>query len=66
MTDSAQGEFITVQEAAEILGWSTTTMHRRIADGTLPVAQKLSGRTGAYIFRRSDVEEIAATTEASA
>lgn len=50
-------DWINVAEAAGILNLSVRAVQHRIAAGSLP-AQKLPGRTGAYILARSDVERV--------
>lgn len=49
-------DLIGAAEAAEILGVSVATINRMAANGTLPTAAKLHGRTGAHIFNRATVE----------
>lgn len=46
-------------EAATILGWSRAKVKREAMNGSLPVAQKMPGDTGAYLFHRSTVDIIA-------
>lgn len=48
-------EWIGVSEAATILHLSVRAVQHRIATGSLP-AQKMPGRTGAYLLKREDVE----------
>jgi excisionase family DNA binding protein len=50
------GELITTAEAAPILGLTVATVNKRAAAGRLPVAHKLPGLTGAYLFRRDEIE----------
>ncbi|WP_293784171.1 helix-turn-helix domain-containing protein [uncultured Aeromicrobium sp.] len=47
-------DLINVAEAAAILNLSPRAVQHRIANGSLP-AQKLPGRTGAYVLKREDV-----------
>lgn len=50
-------DLVTSPQAAQILGVSARTV-QRMADADenpLPVAQKLPGKNGAYLFRRADV-----------
>lgn len=54
------GELITTAQAAEILRYTVAWVNKQAATGRLPVAQKLPGLTGAYLFRRDDIERIAA------
>lgn len=52
---------ITSREALELLGLShPSTISRYVALGKLTPSRKLPGRTGAYLFRRSDVEALIA------
>lgn len=53
-------DLVTSPQAANILGKSARTIQRMADDGTLPVAQKLPGPNGAYLFRRSDVAALLA------
>lgn len=52
-------------EAAELLGWSRTRVKIAAQAGQLPIAGKLPGETGAYLFHRSVIEHLAATEAAS-
>lgn len=56
MTD----ELISAQDAERLLKKDRRTIHRWAASGKLPVAHKLPGDTGAFLFRRSDVEALKA------
>lgn len=53
-------ELIGAGQAAHLLGISRNTLTRRIEDGTIPTLGKLPGKNGALVFRRSDVERLAA------
>lgn len=46
---------IATAETAELLGVSVRTVHRMVAQGMLPPAGKLPGRTGSYLFDEGDV-----------
>lgn len=46
-------------EAARILGTTERTVQRKANTGAIPIAAKIPGRTGAYLFERADVEAIA-------
>ncbi len=46
---------MTAQQVAELMKVSLRTIHRMAEDGRLPIAQKLPGGTGAYLFDRADV-----------
>lgn len=56
----AQGtdELVGANEAAEILCVASRTVRRLVGAGELATARKLPGRTGAYLFRRADVEAL--------
>lgn len=45
-------------EAADILGWSIAKVKREAKSGRLPIALKMAGETGAYLFHRSTVDLI--------
>lgn len=55
-----QPALIGTRQAAEILGVPRTTLASRLAAGTIAPAIKLPGRTGAFLFDRSYIEQIAA------
>ena len=59
-------EFLTSPEAGRILGKSARTVIRLAEAGKLPVAQKLPGPNGAFLFRRSDVESLLRSGQGSA
>jgi hypothetical protein len=46
---------LTSPQAGLILGKSARTVQRMADAGLIPVAQKLPGPNGAYLFRESDV-----------
>lgn len=52
-------ELLTSPEAGRILGKSARTIQRMADAGEIPVAQKLPGPNGAYLFRREDLEALA-------
>ena len=47
---------LTSPQAGALLGKSARTVQRMAENGDLPVAQKLDGPNGAYLFRRADIE----------
>lgn len=51
-------ELITTAKAGALIGRSARTVIRLAEAGVLPVAQKLPGINGAYLFRRLDVESL--------
>lgn len=63
-----QGEdLITTAEVAELLRITVAWANKQAKRGLLPVAQKLPGATGAYLFRREDIDaEIERRTGAAA
>lgn len=59
MTDP--GELLTSTQAAAILGVSARTIQRRVKAGLLvPAARVPAGHHGTYLFRRADIEALAA------
>lgn len=50
-------DLVGTAEAAQILGIERSTLSRWIQLGHLAPAQKLPGKTGAHLFRRSDLEQ---------
>jgi hypothetical protein len=58
-------DFITSAQAAEILHYTVAWVNKQASTGRLPVAQKLPGLTGAYLFRRDEIEQIAAERAAA-
>ena len=59
-------DLISAAQAANLLGCSVATVHRRVADGDLVEAVKLEGLRGARLFRRSDVLALAEQTTGAA
>lgn len=58
-------DLISSQEALEILGVVLSTLTRWAADGKITPALKMPGSSGAYLWRRSDVVQLAADRAAS-
>ena len=56
MTDMETADLISTTEAADLLGLERSTVIRWIRERRIEPAMKISGLTGAYLFRRSDVE----------
>lgn len=54
--DQPSDELITAPEAGQILDCSGRTVVRKAERGDIPIAQKLPGPNGAYLFRRADIE----------
>lgn len=52
-------ELVGTREAAEIGGVTQRTVARWVETGKLTPYAKIPGRTGAYLFRREDVEALA-------
>lgn len=51
---------VTTREALAILGYSQpSTISKWVRDGKLTPTRKLPGRTGAFLFKRSEVEALA-------
>lgn len=55
-------DLISTAEAAELAGVNIATINRLAASGKLPTAHKLPGRTGARLYRRSDIEALGAAS----
>ncbi len=53
-------ELITTAQAGRLIGKSARTVIRLGESGALPIAQKLPGPNGAFLFHRTDVEALAA------
>ena len=51
-------DLISVAEVAERTKVDRRTVHRWVESGRLVPALKIPGKTGAYLFRRSDVEAL--------
>ena len=49
-------ELLTTAQVSELTGLSVTHINRMALDGRLPIAQKLPGRTGAYLFDRAAIQ----------
>lgn len=54
------GELVGSAEAAKILDKHVRTVHRFTDLGVLKPAMRYPGKTGGYLFRRADVEALAA------
>ncbi|QXU55215.1 helix-turn-helix domain-containing protein [Rhodococcus sp. LW-XY12] len=54
-------DVIGAKEAEQMLGVPTSTFHRWIRTGRIVPAGRLTGRRGAYLFNRSEIEQLAAT-----
>jgi excisionase family DNA binding protein len=52
--------FIGAAESCQLLDCHAATLGRWVKNGTIAPAHKLPGKNGAYLFRRADVEELAA------
>lgn len=56
-----QPALISTREAAALLGLkNVSTVTRMVKEGRLAAAMKMPGLTGALLFRREDIEELAA------
>lgn len=66
VTNPDPEEFILSSEVGVILRKSPRTVARLAESGEIPYVRKLPGPNGAYLFKRSDVEKLAAErTEAA-
>lgn len=63
-SESPDDEIVAL-EVCGILGIDRSTLIRRVQAGRLIPTRKLPGRTGAYLFRRSDVMAAAAQKASS-
>lgn len=52
-------DLLTTAETADLFGKSVPTINRWAASGRIPVAQKLGGRRGAYLFDRVVIQDLA-------
>lgn len=59
-------KLLTAAEVAERFGEDRTTILQRVKDGRLPAAQRLPGRTGAYLFDPEVVDLVARELAAEA
>ena len=57
-------ELIISSQVGLILGKSPRTIARLAEQGEIPYASKLPGPNGAYLFRRGDIEALAAKRDA--
>lgn len=65
MLAMSNDELIGSTEVARILGIDKATLTRWVAAGEVPVALKLPHKNGARLFRRRDIERLAARKAAS-
>ena len=56
---SDPNRFLVATQVAELLRCDVSTVHKMVGDGRL-TANKLPGKTGAYLFDRSQVEQVIA------
>lgn len=56
MRNQGDDDLITTAQAAELLGITVAWTNKQAKHGLLPVAQKLPGLTGAYLFSRAAIE----------
>ena len=66
MSAVSESDIIGSQEAADILGWSGPKFRTAVKTGGVPYIQQLPGGTGAYLFSRSAIEQIARQNAESA
>lgn len=55
---SVQDDLLPTASVAELLGKSVATINRWATEGRLKPALEMGGKTGARLFRRSDVEAL--------
>lgn len=59
-------DLISTREATALLGYAyPSSLSRMVAAGLIEPAMKLEGKTGAFLFRRTDVEALRAEQVAS-
>ena len=56
-------DLMTTPEVADLFGCDVRTVHRWTADGRIPAATKLRGKTGAWLYERDVIEQIAADAD---
>jgi excisionase family DNA binding protein len=54
------------EEASRIIGVPRSTFLRWVQRGRVPGAVKMPGLSGAYLFRRADIEQLASEVQAIA
>ncbi len=54
---------VTSSEVASIFGCDVRTVHRWTAEGRLTAVTKLPGKTGAWLYDRADIEQVAADAD---
>ena len=52
----AESDYLTALEAAQLLGISRFYVAKLAREGRIPVQHKGTGRTGAYVFSRRELE----------
>lgn len=52
-------DLVGAAEASGVIGCDRSTLMRWVRDGLIPATRVGAGPTGAYAFRRSDVEDLA-------
>ena len=60
MTNTDPDELIVSSQVGVIIGKSPRTVARLAESGEIPYVRKLPGPNGPYLFRRGDVEKLAA------
>lgn len=66
MPTHTESEFIGTAEVCKLLHVHQATVGRLVASGDLEPAHKLPGKNGAYVFRRTDVDDLIAKRSAEA
>lgn len=59
-------DLVGTAEAGRILGKTARTVQRMVTSGALVPVVTLPGKTGAFLFKREDVERIKASRESAA
>lgn len=66
MSHMSPPDTIGTSDVAEILGWSTTKVKIEAQANRLPILGKMRGQTGAYLFSRAVIEQLAVNVRAAA
>lgn len=67
MPNEPADDLVTAPEATRLLGYkNTSSIARLVYESKLTPARKLPGKNGAYLFKRTDVVEMARVRQAKA
>lgn len=65
MPTNTASDLLTASQVGTLIGRSGRTVIRMAENGLIPIAAKLPGPTGAYLFRRADAETLLTARAAS-